>query len=47
VNTKDSNGDTPLHVHAASWRASFVSRLVEHGADVDALDKVSFEQLCL
>ncbi|KAG1693439.1 hypothetical protein DVH05_023522 [Phytophthora capsici] len=38
VNIKDSNGDTPLHVHAEQWSASFVSELVGHGADVNALD---------
>ncbi|KAF1782683.1 Ankyrin repeat-containing domain [Phytophthora cactorum] len=39
VNIKNSKGDTPLHAHAESWNASFVNGLVEHGADVDALDK--------
>ncbi|POM59543.1 Ankyrin repeat domain containing hypothetical protein [Phytophthora palmivora] len=39
VNVKNSNGDTPLHVHAAQWKANFVNELVEHGADVNALDK--------
>ncbi|RLN60108.1 hypothetical protein BBJ28_00016414 [Nothophytophthora sp. Chile5] len=40
VNARDSNGDSPLHVHAAKWNASFVNSLVEYGADVNALDKV-------
>ncbi|KAG3109185.1 hypothetical protein PI124_g11829 [Phytophthora idaei] len=38
VNIKNSKGDTPLHLHAESWNASFVNGLVEHRADVDALD---------
>ncbi|OWZ23854.1 hypothetical protein PHMEG_0001217 [Phytophthora megakarya] len=38
VNIKDSKGDTPLHAHAAKWNANFVHELVEHGADVNALD---------
>lgn len=33
-------GDTPLHVHASKWNASFVNGLVEHGADVNAVDTV-------
>mmetsp|Transcript_763 Transcript_763/g.1442 ORF Transcript_763/g.1442 Transcript_763/m.1442 type:complete len:608 (+) Transcript_763:41-1864(+) len=39
INEKDVDGNTPLHVAAISGSEDITRTLLEHGADLDALDK--------
>ena len=39
VNTKDNNGDTPLHCAVSSGKKNMVELLIAKGADVNARNK--------
>ena len=41
ISTPDNNGSTPLHYAAHSGQETVLEMLLDHGADIDAVDKVA------